>query len=58
MTQWERIEDLPQAEGCESAKSWKTQSGHKDPQKQSKKERKAGENKKTKESGEREPDRG
>ena len=41
--------------GLQNVESRKTQIGHKDPQKQSEKERKAEENKKTKESGEGEP---
>ena len=44
--------------GLRNAKSRKTQTGHKDPQKQTEKERKAGENKKAKESGKVEPSRG
>jgi hypothetical protein len=44
--------------GLRNAESQKTQIGHKDPQKQPKKERKAGEKKKTKESGEGEPGQG
>ena len=44
--------------GLRNAESRKTQTGHKDPQKQLEKERKAGENKKIKESGKGEPGQG
>jgi hypothetical protein len=34
MTRWGRVEDLPQAEGCETAKAERPKQGHKKPQKQ------------------------
>jgi hypothetical protein len=49
MMRWGRIEDQPQAEGCKTPKVERSKQGHKEPQKQREKERKAGENKKTEE---------
>jgi hypothetical protein len=40
MTRCERIEDLPQVEGCKTPKARRPKQGHKEPQKQSEKERK------------------
>jgi hypothetical protein len=37
MTRWGRVEDLPQAEGCETPKAGRPKQGHKEPQKQTKK---------------------
>jgi hypothetical protein len=37
MTRWGRVEDLPQAEGCETPKAGRPKQGHKEPQKQMKK---------------------
>jgi hypothetical protein len=34
MTWWGCIEDLPQAEGCETPKARRPKQGHKEPQKQ------------------------
>ena len=50
MTQWGRIEDLPQVEGCETLKAGRPKQGTKTPKNNRKKEeeRKAGENKKPK----------
>jgi hypothetical protein len=47
---WGCVEDLPQAEGCETPKARRPKQGHKEPQKNRKKkeERKARENKKPK----------
>jgi hypothetical protein len=56
MTWWGRVEDLPQAEGCETPKAERPKQGTKTPK--NKKERKAEENEKTKESDEGEPGRG
>jgi hypothetical protein len=49
MMRWGRIKDQPQAEGCKTPKVERSKQGHKEPQKQREKERKAGENKKTEE---------
>jgi hypothetical protein len=57
MMRWGRIEDLPQVEGCETLKAGRPKQGTKTPKNNRKKERKAEENKKTKESGEGEPGR-
>jgi hypothetical protein len=39
MTRRERVEDLPQAEGCETPKAGRPKLGHKKPQKQMEKDR-------------------
>jgi hypothetical protein len=58
MTRRGHVEDLPQAEGCETLKARRPKQGIKTPKNNWKKERKAEENKKTKKSGEGEPGRG
>jgi hypothetical protein len=45
MTWWGFVVDLPQVEGYETPKAGRPKQGHKEPQKQPKKERKARENK-------------